>query len=196
MVRRFAHPDGPVILAVAAMREVKKLEPYQLLATALAQLYAADPGRPWRLAVVGDGPARPAVAEALSILPAGRVAFLGSLEPQILPTAYLGADLFAFPGRFHVVYLQAAAAGLPVVACAGPEPDPMVAPGGALLTAATPEAFATGIARLLDDPALRHTMGATARRFIATDRTLEAFHRRLAAGLAMLDLPCARSTSR
>jgi glycosyltransferase involved in cell wall biosynthesis len=196
MARRFAVPDGPVILAVAAMREVKKVEPYQLLATALAQLYAADPGRPWRLAVVGDGAARPAVAEALSILPAGRVAFLGSLEPEILPTAYLGADLFAFPGRFHVVYLQAAAAALPVIACAGPEPDPMVAPGGALLTAATPEAFASGIARLLDDPALRHTMGVTARRFIATDRTLEAFHRRLAAGLAMLDLPCARSTSR
>ena len=129
-------------------------------------------------------------------MPAGRVAFLGSLEPDILPTAYLGADLFAFPGRFHVVYLQAAAAGLPVVCCAGPEPDPMVAPDGALLTAATPDAFASGIARLLDDPALRHTMGTAARRFVATDRTLEAFRRRLGAGLAMLDLQCARSTSR
>jgi glycosyltransferase involved in cell wall biosynthesis len=196
MARRFADADGPVILAVAAMREVKKLEPYRMLADALAQLHAATPERPWRLAVVGDGLARSAVADALSILPAGRIAFLGSLEPEILPTAYLGADLFAFPGRFHVVYLQAAAAGLPVVACAGPEPDPMVAPGGALLTAATPAAFATALARLLDDPTLRHSMGVAARRFVATDRTLEAFHRRLAAGLALLDLPCARSTSR
>jgi glycosyltransferase involved in cell wall biosynthesis len=142
------------------------------------------------------GPARAAVAAALSVLPSGRVAFLGSLEPEILPTAYLGADLFAFPGRFHVVYLQAAAAGLPVVACAGPEPDPMVAPDGALLTAPTPGAFATGVARLLDDPALRTTMGAAARRFVATDRTLEAFQRRLASGLAVLGFPCAPSTSR
>ena len=193
MARRFAAPEGPVILAVAAMREVKKLEPYRMLADALASLHAA---RPWRLAVVGDGPARPAVAEALSVLPSGRVSFLGALEPEILPTAYLGADLFAFPGRFHVVYLQAAAAGLPVVACAGPEPDPMVAPGGSFLTSPTPDAFARGVARLLDDPALRSTMGAAARRFIATDRTLAAFQGRLAAGLALLGLPCARSTSR
>ncbi len=196
MARRFAGSDGPVILAVAAMREVKKLEPYRMLADALAALHAAAPVRPWRLAVVGDGPARSAVAEALSVLPSGRVAFLGALEPEILPTAYFGADLFAFPGRFHVVYLQAAAAGLPVVACAGPEPDPMVAPGGALLTSPTPDAFARGVARLLDDPTLRSTMGAAARRFVVSDRTLDVFQDRLAAGLALLGLPCARSTSR
>ena len=77
-------------------------------------------------------------------VPSGRVAFLGALEPESLPAAYLGADLFAFPGRFHVVYLQAAAAGLPVVACAGPGPDPMIAPDGALLTPPTPDAFARG----------------------------------------------------
>jgi glycosyltransferase involved in cell wall biosynthesis len=196
MARRFAEPEGPVILAVAAMREVKKLEPYRMLADALASLHAATPARPWRLAVVGDGPARPAVVEALSVLPSGRVAFLGTLAPEVLPAAYLGADLFAFPGRFHVVYLQAAAAGLPVVACAGPEPDPMVAPGGSLLTSPTPDAFARGVARLLDDPALRSTMGAAARRFVVTDRTLAAFQDRLAAGLSLLGLPCARSTSR
>jgi glycosyltransferase involved in cell wall biosynthesis len=196
LAARFAGTDGPVILAVAAMRELKKLDAYRLLGGALAHLHAAAPGRPWRLAVVGDGPARPAVADALGALPRSRVAFLGALEPERLPAAYLGADLFAFPGRFHVVYLQAAAAGLPVVACAGAEPDPMVAPDGALLTAPTPDAFATGVARLLDDPGLRDRMGAAARRFVATDRTLPAFQDRLGTGLAILGLSCARSTSR
>ena len=196
LAARFPEGDGPLILAVAAMREVKKLEPYRILADALARVHAGAPTRPWRLAVVGDGPARPAVAGALGVLPAGRVAFLGALDPEVLPTAYFGADLFAFPGRFHVVYLQAAAAGLPVVACGGPEPDPMVAPDGALLTDPTPDAFAAGVARLLDDPDLRHTMGAAARRFVTADRTLETFQDRLAAGLAVLGLPCARSTSR
>ncbi|HEY7140406.1 MAG TPA: glycosyltransferase family 4 protein [Methylomirabilota bacterium] len=196
MAARFGDANGPVILAVAAMREVKKLDAYRLLGGALARLHASGPDRPWRLAVVGDGPARPAVAAALGALPAGRVAFLGSLEPESLPAAYFGADLFAFPGRFHVVYLQAAAAGLPVVACTGPGPDPMVAPDGALLTLPTPDAFAVAVARLLDDPALRDTMGAAARRFVTADRTLDAFQRRLAAGLATLDLPCAPSTSR
>ena len=193
---RFPGAEGPVILAVAAMREMKKLDAYRLLAGALGRLHAAAPARPWRLAVVGDGPARSAVAEALEAVPPGRVAFLGSLEPESLPAAYLGADLFVFPGRFHVVYLQAAAAALPVVACAGPGPDPMIAPDGALLTPPTPDAFATGVARLLDDPALRRTMGTAARRFVATERTLETFERRLAAGLAVLGLPCGRSTSR
>jgi glycosyltransferase involved in cell wall biosynthesis len=195
MAERLGGVDGPVILAVAAMREVKKLDAYRLLGGALERLHATAPDRPWRLAVVGDGPARPAVAAVLGTLPAHRVAFLGSLEPEHLPATYLGADLFAFPGRFHVVYLQAAAAGLPVVACAGPEPDPMVAPGGTLLTAPTPDAFAAAVARLLDDPGLREAMSAAARRF-AAERTLEDFQRRLAAGLALLGLPCARSTSR
>jgi glycosyltransferase involved in cell wall biosynthesis len=195
LAARFPGTDGPLILAVAAMREVKKLEPYRLLADALGRLHAAAPTRPWRLAVVGDGPARPMVADAFAGLPSDRVAFLGTLEPERLPSAYLGADLFAFPGRFHVVYLQAAAAGLPVVACAGPEPDPMIAPEGALLTAPTPDAFAAGVARLLDDPALRQTMGAAAQRFVTADRTLERFQHRLAAGFAILGLPCARSTS-
>jgi glycosyltransferase involved in cell wall biosynthesis len=193
---RFAEREGPLILAVAAMREVKKLEPYRMLADALRRLQTRAPTRSWRLAVVGDGPARSEVTGAFSALPPGRIRFLGSLEPEVLPTVYWGTDLFAFPGRFHVVYLQAAAAGLPVVACAGPGPDPMVAPGGALLTEPTPDAFADGIARLLDDPALRTTMGAAARCFVAADRTVEALRRRLAAGLAILDLPCARSTSR
>jgi glycosyltransferase involved in cell wall biosynthesis len=195
MAAHFAGAADPVILAVAAMREIKKLDAYRLLGRALESLHARGPSRPWRLAIVGDGPARPAVAAALGALPPGRVAFLGSLEPERLPAAYLGADVFAFPGRFHVVYLQAAAAGLPVVACAGADPDPMVAPDGALLTAPTPDAFATGLGRLLDDPALRAQMGAAAQQFIAADRTLEAFTSRLGAGLTLLGLPCARSTS-
>ena len=90
---------------------------------------------------------------------------------------------------------QLTAAGLPVVASAGAEPDPMVAPAGAVLTAPTPDAFAAGVARLLDDPALRETMGAAAQRFVAMDRTLETFQHRLAEGLAVLGLSCARSTS-
>ena len=63
---RFAEAEGPLILAVAAMREVKKLEPYRMLADALRRLHAGAPTRSWRLAVVGDGPARSEVAAAFS----------------------------------------------------------------------------------------------------------------------------------
>ena len=44
--------------------------------------------------------------------------------------------------------------------------------------------------RALTDP------GARGQRFIATDRTVAAFQDRLAAGLTLLGLLCARSTSR
>lgn len=181
--------DGPVILCVAMMRAADKLDSYRLLATALARLAAAAPARPWQLLVAGDGPARPDVERALAALPVGRVRYLGAIEPAALPRIYGSADLLAFPGigeALGLVYLEAAAAGLPVVACHGPGPDVMVAPGGGLLTEPTSAAFAKALARLLDDPELRREMGAAGRRFVAAERSLEALHRRLRDGLAEL----------
>jgi glycosyltransferase involved in cell wall biosynthesis len=168
------------------MRLVAKLDSYQLLAAALARLK-----RSWRLLIVGDGPARPQVEEALAALPADRVRFLGSLEPQALPPIYLGADLLAFPGigeEYGLVYLEAAAAGLPSVACHGPGPDFMVPPGGGLITGPTPEAFAEGLRSLLDNPEERLRMGEKARRFVAAERSREAFRKRLGEGLSCLRL--------
>jgi len=181
--------DEPVLLCVAMMRTVDKLDSYRLLAQALARLHARRPDRPWRLVVVGDGPARPAVEAALAPLPPERVRLRGVLEPAALPPVYRSADVFAFPGigdALGLVYLEAAAAGLPVVACEGPGPAAMVAPGGGLLTEPDPDAFADALARLLDDPATRRQMGATARRFVSRERTPEAFVRTLRAGLALV----------
>jgi|GEM_PF-1556181 len=184
--RYFPGSDGPLCLCVAMMRRVAKLDSYQLLAAAFARL-----DRPWRLLVVGDGPARPQVEAALAGLPAERVRFLGSLEPQALPPIYLGADLLTFPGigeEYGLVYLEAAAAGLPSVACRGPGPDFMVPPDGGLLTDPTPEAFAEGLRRLLDHSEERLRMGAAARRFVTAERSREVFRRRLGDGLARLSL--------
>jgi glycosyltransferase involved in cell wall biosynthesis len=173
------------------MRQVDKFESYSLLAAAFRRLYSERPGRPWRLLVVGDGPARPLVEAAMASLPADRVCHLGSLEPQALSPIYLGADLFAFPGigeEYGLVYLEAAAAGLPIVACQGPGPNFMVPPGGGLLTDPTPDAFAEGLRRLLDDPDECQRMGASAHRFVALERSMEAFRKRLREGLARLAL--------
>jgi glycosyltransferase involved in cell wall biosynthesis len=191
MARRFPVSDGPVCLCVAMMRAADKLESFRLLGAALARTGTGAPGRAWRLLVVGDGPARPAVEEALGSLPGARVRMLGALEPQALPPLYLGADLFAFPGigeEYGLVYLEAAAAGLPVVACRGPGPEFMVAPGGGTLTDATPEAFAEGLGSLLGDAERRRTMGETARRFVASERSAGAFRSRLGEGLSVLGL--------
>ena len=189
LTRGFGPDDAPLLLCVAMMREADKLASYRVLADALASLAAARPARPWRLLVVGDGPARGAVEAALGLLPPERVRLLGALEPEALPALYLSADLLAFPGigeALGLVYLEAAAAGLPVVACHGAGPDATVAPGGGFLTAPTPVAFAKGVAQLLDDAEARGQMGAAARRFVANERSLEAFHRRLGAALGGL----------
>jgi glycosyltransferase involved in cell wall biosynthesis len=189
--RCFPASDGPLVLSVAMMRSADKLDSYRLLVAALTRLHADAPGRPWRLLVVGDGPARAQVEAAMAPLPADRVRLLGTLEPQALPPIYLGADILAFPGigeALGLVYLEAAAAGLPVVACRGPGPDFMVVPGGGLLTDPTPEAFAGGLGTLLDDPDQRQRMGEAARRFVAAERSMQVLHGRLGEGLARLGL--------
>lgn len=183
---------GPVVLCVAMMRAADKLDSYRLLVSALARLHAEAPSRPWRLVVVGDGPARAQVEATLAGLPPARVCLLGALPPDALPPVYLGADLFAFPGlgeALGLVYLEAAAAGLPVVACRGPGPEVMIAPEGGLMTEPTPAAFAMALATLLGDEAHRQALGGAARRFVLAERTMAAFARRLDEGLARLGLP-------
>jgi glycosyltransferase involved in cell wall biosynthesis len=131
------------------------------------------------------------VQAALAGLPSSRVKVLGAVEPDGLVPLYLAADLFAFPGlgdALGLVFLEAAAAGLPVVACRGPGPDYMVPPETGLLTAATPAAFAEGIRTLLDEPARARALGEAGRRVAVAERSVEALERRLGEGLARLGL--------
>ena len=168
------------------MRAADKLDSYRLLAEALAGVSA-----PWRLVVVGDGPDRAAVEAALGRLPPERVALAGAIEPEALPALYLGADLFVFPGlgeALGLVYLEAAAARLPVIACAGPGPAAMVAPGASVLTERTAPAFGAAVAALLADPSRRAAMGEAGQRWIAAERTRAAFAAGLASGLSLLGL--------
>ena len=102
-----------------------------------------------RWLVVGDGPLRPrivALARAAGLDPEAAV-FLGALDDRRRDEVLAGADAFAMPSRlpadgrggegFGIVYLEAAARGVPVVAGAV---------GGAL------DAVADGATGLLVDP--------------------------------------------
>ena len=172
----------PILLTAAMMRPGAKLRSYQ----ALAEAYRRSRARP-RLAIVGDGPARAEVEAAFAGLGA---AFLGACDAEGLRARYAGADLFAWPAieeAFGMVFLEAQAAGLPIVAGnTGAGVARMLRDGETgLLAPLAPAAFAGAIDALAEDSARRARMGAAAARFART-RDLDAAARRLDAVLAEL----------
>lgn len=154
--------SGPMLTA-GMMRAGDKLASYTILAEALAHV----PGD-WRLEIAGDGPAR---AEVMALMaPFGtRVSFLGQLDRDALTRAYQRASLFVWPGvneAFGMVYLEAQAAGLPVVAQDRPGVRDVLLPGDYPAPEGGPEALAAQISALLRDPELRRARGGEARAMI------------------------------
>lgn len=115
-----ARPDLPPqsagagdILVAGMMRAGDKLASYRLVAQTLARLDGS-----WQAEIAGDGPAR-AEVEALLAPVASRVQFLGALGPDGMAAAYHRARVLLWPGvneAFGLVYLEAQAAGVPVLA--------------------------------------------------------------------------------
>ena len=107
--------NRPWLLTVAMMRPGDKLASYRLMGRALNLI--ADP--PWQLLVVGDGTAREPVEEALLPIGSDYVFFVGKQNAEDLTAFYAAADLLVWPAvneAFGMVFLEAAAAGLPVIA--------------------------------------------------------------------------------
>jgi glycosyltransferase involved in cell wall biosynthesis len=140
-----------------------------VLELAQAWAEAARPG--WLLELAGepdvDAAYAAAVRAALAQAPAGSVAVRGRLSDAELAAAYARAALFAMPSRYEgygIAYAEALAHGLPVVACAvGPVPA-LVGPAAGILTPpGDVPALGAALARLMDDPTLRASMGTAAR---------------------------------
>jgi len=172
------HAATPVrLLAVAMMRQGDKLESYRRLAAALAHLPA-----PWHLDVIGDGPAR---AEVEALFTRRPVSFLGATDDaDRLRAAYRDADLLVWPGigeGVGMTYLEAQAAGCPVVAEDHPAQRDVVA--NRLAPPGDPQAFAALIA---DSAADRARLAHGARAKIDRDHGLGAAATRLHAALTPL----------
>lgn len=162
----------PRLIAVGMMRPGDKLASYQVLGAALARLRK----RPWRLSVIGDGPARGEVEAALAPV-ADRVDWRGAAREEQIPALLAEADLCVWPAvneAYGVALLEAQAAALPVVAgCSGGVGD-VVADGesGLLMPVGDGAAFASAVGTLLDDAARRRAMGAAARRRILAEHDI------------------------
>jgi glycosyltransferase involved in cell wall biosynthesis len=174
-----ASGEPPRIVAVGMMRHGDKLASYRVLGAALAPLLE----RSWRLDVVGDGPARAEVEAALAPV-AARVTWHGLVTGADLPALLAEGDLYAWPAvneAFGIAFLEAQAAGLPVVGGRTRGVPDVVAEGetGLLSPEGDAAAFADNLAALLDDPARRRRMGEAAARRIRAEHDLDGAARRL-----------------
>jgi phosphatidylinositol alpha-1,6-mannosyltransferase len=185
--------DRPVILTVC--RLVARKGPATLIA-ALPWVLARHPG--CLLVVVGGGPDRSRLeraAEAHGV--AGSVRLLGRRPWPAIGRYYAAADVFALPTRerfwgletegFPLVYLEAAAAGLPVVAGLAGGVREAVDDGttGLIVDGRRPEEVADALLGLLDDPPRRRAMGAAGRQRVldrfSWERTTDRFQAALEA---------------
>ncbi len=161
------------LITVAMMRPGDKLDSYRMLGRALALCVDL----PWTLTVVGDGPAAGEVRQALSGL-GDRVVYLGERPPGEIAGHLSAADLFVWPGineAFGMAFLEAQAAGLPVVAQDQAGVSEVVRDGvsGILTSAGDPRDFARAVRALVAQPDRRRALAASARCFVHSERSLD-----------------------
>lgn len=157
--------DAPVVVTAAMFRNDVKVKSLVYLLARLGEL--AREGLPFFLVLAGDGEMREFLAGLAAQELPGRHRFLGLVPREELAAVYAAGDLFAFPGireSLGMVYLEAQAAGLPVVALADGGVPEVVASGetGLLTPPGDDAAHRRALARLLGDRELRRSMGEAA----------------------------------
>ena len=124
------------------------------------------------LELVGETAADPdylrSVSAAIASAPGAPIIVSGHVDDAALGGAYAVADLFVLPSRYEgygIVYAEALAHGLPVVACSvGPVPELVGEEAALLVEPGDVDALSGALDLLLGDTALRGRMSAAARR--------------------------------
>jgi glycosyltransferase involved in cell wall biosynthesis len=144
--------SGPVVLSVARMYPRKRLSDL-LRAAVILRDRVPDA----RIRIVGRGPEWDALVRLHAELGLGEsVALLGDASLGQLAEEYMSADVFCLPSvqeGFGIVFLEAMAARLPVVACRAAAIPEVVTDGvtGVLVPPRDPVALAEALASLLED---------------------------------------------
>ncbi|MDL2406000.1 glycosyltransferase family 4 protein [Rhizobium calliandrae] len=168
------------LITVAMMRRGDKFDSYTMLAQALELIRDRD----WRLTVIGDGPMRTEVRALFSSFDNDRITWMGERTAPEIAAELQSGGIYVWPGcgeAYGLAYLEAQAAGLPVVAQATAGVPEVVMDGvtGLLTPKGDAKACADAIARLLDDDRKRRAMGEAAFRFVHEDRSLSSASKRL-----------------
>lgn len=155
----------PVILSVGRQYTRKNT---RALIEAMPGVRAAVPGA--LLRIVGGGPMAAGLEEmAAGLGLGGSVEFLGELPDEAdVRRAYFEADVFCLPSLqegFGIVFLEAMAAGLPIVAMKATAVPEVVPDGeaGLLVPPRDGEALSAALIRLLRDADLRARLGQAGR---------------------------------
>jgi phosphatidyl-myo-inositol dimannoside synthase len=159
----------PVLLSVGRLQRRKG---HDMVLRALPAVRRAHPGAKYLIA--GSGEERPRLeAQAAELGVSGSVEFLGRVDAADLPDVYRRADIFVMPNRddgpdfegFGIVFLEAAASGLPALGGRSGGVPEAVQDGvsGVLVDGADIESVTQGILRLAGDADLRERLGRQAR---------------------------------
>jgi phosphatidylinositol alpha-1,6-mannosyltransferase len=175
--RRHGLSDRPVVVCVSRLVPRKGQD---VLVRAMPAIRRRVPDA--ALLCVGGGPYRDTLTRlARDVGVADAVMLTGSVPWSELPAHYDAGDVFAMPCRTRragleveglgIVFLEASATGLPVVAGrSGGSPDAVLnGKTGHLVDGTSVEAVADSVASLLDDPERRRVMGAAGREWVEAE---------------------------
>jgi len=179
--------DRPVVVCVSRLVPRKGQD---VLLRALPALRRQVPGT--CLLIVGGGPDSPRLHRLAGDLGvADAVRFTGSVPWAELPAHYAAGDVFAMPCRTRlggmdveglgIVYLEASATGLPVVAGrSGGAPDAVLdGDTGYVVNGRSVTAVTNAVAGLLLDPDRARAMGARGRQWVQQEWRWDAMAARL-----------------
>lgn len=185
---RYGLGDRPVVVCVSRLVPRKGQDVLLRALPAVAELVPEV-----RMLVVGDGPD----ADRLGRLArhhevTDRVVFAGMVPAGDLPAHYAAGDVFAMPCRTRgagldveglgIVFLEASAAGLPVVAGDSGGAPETVRPGrtGVVVDGRRTGDIARELAALLDDPERRRRWGRAGRDWVCQEWNWDRSAQRLA----------------
>jgi glycosyltransferase involved in cell wall biosynthesis len=145
------------------------------------------------LSLVIAGPGNPDIAAEMQAKASAadlseRFELLGFVDHSKLPELYRSADLVAAPSQYEgglgMVYLEAMASGLPVIASAAGGAAEAVADGetGIFVAPGSAEEASAAIEALVADPRLRAQMAAAGRRRVEERFTVKRYAERVAEG--------------
>lgn len=173
---KYGVTDKQVILCVGRLVQRKGQD---ILIKAMAQIHSRQPNAQLLIAGTGNYEKQLRALAARERVET-RVSFLGRVPYEELPELFRLADIFASPTRdrfrglevegLGIVYLEASASGVPVIAGdSGGSPD-AVQQGvtGVVVNGRNVEHVATALNTFLDSPLERQQMGASGRKWMET----------------------------